>query len=116
VRAVHVGVAGESEGSAVPAVGEDDANGVGAGAQQRGDVVGLHLQGGVVAGGAGGELLVAYPLAVEEQLVDAVGRGVGAGEGGRGVQGESLAEGKAGALSRGSNNGFLRADPLRHPV
>jgi hypothetical protein len=62
--------------AAVPAVGQRGAQRVGAGAQQRGDVVGLHLQALRVVRPARRQGLVAHRPAIHPQLVDALGGGV----------------------------------------
>ncbi len=78
LRSVHVGVACVPERAAVPAVGEDGPDGVGTGPEHAGDIKGLDLERAVVTRRARGELLVPHPHAVDEELVDAVGCGVGA--------------------------------------
>lgn len=75
-----------------PAVGQQHAERVSTGPQGGGDVVGLHLQPGVVLGEPGRELGVADPFAVEERLVQPPCRGVEPGRDDRPVQVELVAE------------------------
>ena len=107
-----VAVAGLEEpgAAAPPAVGEHDLPVVVAGDEQVGDVVGLHVQRGRVAGEAGGQLDVADAAAVEEGLVDPVRGGVEAGVGGRRMEPEGVTQHVGRAL------GLVRLDEAGGPV
>ena len=71
-RAPLVGGAGDADLAAVPAVGQQRADLVGARGQQRGDVVRLHLEAERVLGEARRELVGRDPGAVDLELVDPV--------------------------------------------
>jgi hypothetical protein len=77
--AVEIALAEEAEMSPVPPIAEHRTDGVGAGPEQRRDVVGLVLQPAAVRCPAGCEELVADALSVEIDLVEAEGGDVETG-------------------------------------
>ena len=109
-RPVAVGGLEEARAAAPPPVAEHDLPSVLALDQQVTHVVGLHVQGGRVAGEAGGQLDVADAAPVEKGLVDPVRGGVEARAGGRSLESEAPAQDVCGPL------GLVRFDPARHPV
>ncbi len=116
-RAVAVVVAAVARLAAPPAVGEDHLQFVVAFVEERGHVVGLHLEPGRVAGRPRGQLQVADPDATEERLVDAVGGGVEPGPLDRTVEDELVAQDRGRAPSRLSGIAtFVGLDPRRRPV
>lgn len=115
VTEVVVGTA-VAEQAAVPAVGEKCAQVVRAFVQHGGQVVGLHLKVRPVGGEARGELLVADPLTVDHQLVDAVGCDVGPGRGDRPGQFHMRVQGVDGPMTGVGHVLLMGPDPGSRPV
>ena len=130
VGVVDVELAEEGEGRAVavvvsaiarlappPAVRQHHPQLVAALVEERGHVVGLHLEPARVARGPGGQLQVADPSATEERLVDPVGGGVEPGPLDRTVERELVAQDRSGAPPRFPRvDGLGGLDPRGGPV
>ena len=100
----------EAEVAAIPAVGEEGFEGVVAGAELRGDIVGEVFEAVAVVGPAGGEVVVADARAVDVRFEEAAGGDVEAGfeRGGRETEGFAEMDGGAG----GGSGGERAVDPL----
>jgi hypothetical protein len=60
--AIRIAIATKTEPSPIPAVGQNNAKSIIALAKQGGHIIGLVLQAMIIAGPAGRELVIAYPL------------------------------------------------------
>src|SRR5690606_10313206 len=108
--AVVVAHALEAEPAAIPAVGEERAEGVFTGAKMCGDVVGEIFEAVAVIGPAGGEVVGANALAVEVRFKDAARGDVEAGFARGGGEAENFAEFDGGAV--GGRGGEGAVNPL----